>query len=86
MAKRFVYFYFMKRNPQEIRECVPKHVEYWKTAALPGYMGGPFGDRSGGMISFQANEKAEVEKIVDKDPFVIEELVEQKWIKEWALE
>jgi len=76
----------MKRNPQEIRECVPKHVEYWKTAALPGYMGGPFGDRSGGMISFQANEKAEVEKIVDKDPFVIEELVEQKWIKEWALE
>jgi len=86
MAKRFVYFYFTKRKIEELQACVPKHMDYWKKAALPGYMGGPFSDRTGGMISFEADEMEKVEEIVEKDPFNTEELVEYKWIKEWVLE
>ena len=86
MAKRFVYFYFTKRKIEELTALAPKHVEYWKQAALPGYMGGPFSDRTGGMISFEAEDLDKAEAIVDGDPFVIEELVEFKWIKEWVLE
>ena len=86
MAKRFVYFYFTKRKIEELAAVAPMHVEYWKQAALPGYMGGPFSDRTGGMISFEAEDLDKVEEIVDKDPFNIEQLVEYKWMKEWVLE
>jgi uncharacterized protein YciI len=86
MKKRFVYFYFMKSFPDEIKEAAPSHVGYWKNCNLPGYMGGPFADRSGGLISFVAANLEEAANIVMNDPFVLENLLEDKWIKEWVAE
>ncbi len=84
--KRFVYFYFMKNEPDKIRQVAPAHVNYWHSAQLPGYLGGPFADRTGGLISFEAVTLEDATEIVEKDPFTINDLIGDLWIKEWALE
>ena len=86
MTNRFTYFYFMKKTPGKIQSVVPLHVEYWKGRNLQGYMGGPFADRSGGLITFEAESMAEAAGIILNDPFVLEDLLEDKWIKEWLVE
>ena len=85
-GKRFVYFYFNRNEPEKIRQVVPAHVGYWKSANVKGYMGGPFGDRTGGLISFVAPSLQDATEIILQDPFIREDLVEQKWINEWLLE
>ena len=82
----FVFFYFNRNEPEKIRQVVPAHVGYWKTANLKEYMGGPFGDRTGGLISFVAPNLQEAMEIILQDPFILEDLIEQKWIKEWIPE
>jgi uncharacterized protein YciI len=86
MEKRFVFFYFMKQEPAKIQAMVPMHVAYWKDLALKGYMGGPFTDHSGGMVSFMAENIEEAQEMADDDPFVQEDLLETKWLKEWKVE
>ncbi len=86
MKKQFVYFYFMKKEPEKIRSVVPLHIEYWKKCNLGGYMGGPFADRSGGLITFEAESIEEATRIITSDPFVTKDLLEDKWIKEWIVE
>ena len=49
------------------------------------YLGGPFEDRTGGLITFDANDTA-AEGAVLEDPFVREDLVEARWLKQWTLE
>ena len=84
--QRFVYFYFNRNEPEKIRQVVPAHIEYWKTANIQGYMGGPFADRTGGLISFVASNAEEAAEVIQNDPFVLEDLIDQKLIKEWVLE
>ncbi len=84
--RRFIYFYFHRNESEKIRQVVPAHVQYWKTANLKGYVGGQFGDRTGGLISFVASSLDEATEIVLQDPFVLEDLLVEKWIKEWILE
>ena len=61
-------------------------MQYWKTAKLKGYMGGPFGDRKGGLISFVASDLEAAMEIILQDPFIREDLIEEKWVKEWIPE
>jgi uncharacterized protein YciI len=84
--RRFIYFYLNRNEPEKIREVVPAHIRYWKTADLKSYSGGPFADRSGGLISFAAQSLEEATEIILQDPFLQENLIEQKWIKEWIPE
>ncbi len=84
--RRFIYFYFNRNEPEKIREVVPAHVQYWRTADLKSYSGGPFADHSGGLISFAAQTLEEATEIIRGDPFIQEDLIEQKWIKEWMPE
>ena len=83
---RFLYFYFNRNEPDKIRQVVPAHVQYWQAANLKGYVGGPLADRTGGLISFVAASLEEATAIIERDPFVLEDLIEQKWIKEWIVE
>jgi uncharacterized protein YciI len=85
-VRRFVYFYFNRNAPEKIRQVVPAHVQYWKAANLKDYMGGPFSDRTGGLISFVAPSLQEATKIIQQDPFILEDLIAEKWIKEWVVE
>jgi uncharacterized protein YciI len=84
--KRFLYFYLMRNTPEAIRQMVPRHIQYWQSCDLPDYVGGPFADRTGGLITFAAASLDDAEQIITDDPFVREQLIEQRWIKEWLIE
>jgi uncharacterized protein YciI len=84
--RRFIYFYFNRNEPEKVRQIVPAHVQYWKTANLKGYMGGPFSDRTGGLISFAASSLEAATQMILQDPFILEDLIAEKWIKEWMVE
>ncbi len=90
MSKQYVFFYLMKKDMKksvnEIKEIVQEHIKYWKDNRLENYSGGPFSDRSGGMILFNADSVNTAEKLAMNDPFVKNELLEIKWIKEWSKE
>ncbi len=90
MTKQYVFFYMMKedmkKDVNEIKENVQEHIKYWKSNKLENYSGGPFSDRSGGMILFDTDSINTAEKLAMNDPFVINEMIEIKWIKEWDKE
>jgi uncharacterized protein YciI len=86
VSKRFLYVYFMKDATDRIRAAAPRHAVYWKERALPNYLGGPFADRSGGLITFETDSDAEAERLVTNDPFLREGLLERHWVKRWVLD
>ena len=51
---RCSYIYFMADNPDRVAAVAPEHAAYWRALALREYLGGPFADRSGGLISFES--------------------------------
>jgi uncharacterized protein YciI len=81
---RFAYFYFNRNAPDRIGPVVPGHVQYWHSANLADYQGGPFADHSGGLIMFGAPSLEAANAVVEQDPFVQADLIEQRWIKEWV--
>jgi uncharacterized protein YciI len=85
-AMRFSYVYFMKEEPGRVEAVAPEHAAYWRGLELRDYLGGPFADRSGGLISFETDSRDEAEQLVAHDPFVREGLVERGWVKEWKVE
>ncbi len=62
----------------------PRHASYWRDLGLAHYRGGPFEDRTGGLITFDADDAAQAQRAVREDPFVLEGLVEARWLKEWT--
>ena len=80
---RFAYVYFMKPEPDRVRAIAPHHAAYWQQLALRDYRGGPFADRSGGLITFDAESPERAEELVSRDPFLRERLLERHSIKEW---
>jgi hypothetical protein len=81
---KFAFFYFMVQESESIADAVPRHVRYWVTHRPPGYRGGPFADRSGGLIVFEASSLASADELVQNDPFVKEGLLARSWLKEWS--
>jgi uncharacterized protein YciI len=83
---RFLFFYLMNDNPDRIREVAPRHSAYWHDLALPGYLGGPFADRSGGLITFEGDTAGQAEQLVADDPFLQEGLLNSWWLEQWLPE
>ena len=86
MSKKYAYFYLMKKEPEKIEKIIPQHIEYWQILNIDGYLGGPFADRSGGLITFTSDNIDQAMEIVKKDPFYREDLLAYRWIKEWLVE
>ena len=80
---RFVYCYSMKEDPDAAREAAPKHAAYWHELRLPEYVGGPFADRSGGLISFEAPVDGSARQLISDDPFQRAGLINDWWRKVW---
>ena len=80
----FAYFYLMKADPDRVRAVAPRHASYWQELQLAHYRGGPFADRSGGLITFDADDTAQAQRAVRADPFALEGLVDAQWLKEWT--
>jgi uncharacterized protein YciI len=53
------------------------------SGSVKGERGGPFGDRSGGLITFVVDEPIQAEVAIAGDPFVREGLLEHYWLKPW---
>ena len=51
---RILYFYLMSDALDRVRAVAPGHAAYWRDLGLGHYLGGPFADRSGGLITFEA--------------------------------
>lgn len=83
---RIAYLYWMKDEPGSIRAVAPQHAAYWGDGALPEYLGGPFCDRSGGLIIFETPSLEQAEGIIAADPFVREKLLETSVVKQWMPE
>lgn len=83
---RVLYLYFMKAEPDRVRQIASEHASYWRGLALSEFMGGPFGDRSGGLITFEARSEEDAWALVAGDPFVRTGLVADRWLKEWQVE
>jgi uncharacterized protein YciI len=83
---RITYLYWMKDDPDRVRTVAPEHAAYWRNLGLPGYVGGPFADRSGGLITFDAVSLEQAAGIIAADPFVQEELLESSVVKQWMPE
>jgi uncharacterized protein YciI len=83
MSKQYAYFYFMKNEPERIGEIISDHVKYWEDSKVENYSGGPFGDRSGGLILFEAEDIERATSLAFNDPFVSHDVIENKWLKEW---
>lgn len=84
--KTFIFFYFMKKEPEKIQNIVPSHVDFWERKKLDHYQGGPFSDRSGGLITFSSENLAKANDIINHDPFIINDVIDKKWVKEWMPE
>jgi uncharacterized protein YciI len=76
----------MKREPGKIQNIIPSHVEYWKSKKLDKYQGGPFSDRTGGLITFAAENLEKANDLIENDPFITNDVIDKKWIKEWLPE
>jgi uncharacterized protein YciI len=83
---RIGYLYFMTDEPHRVRSVAPQHAAYWRALALPNYVGGPFADRSGGLITFEIDSVQAAQQLIDSDPFYREDLLTSHWLKEWLIE
>jgi uncharacterized protein YciI len=83
---RVVHIYTMKAEPERVRAVAPKHSAYWRQLGVRGYQGGPFQDRSGGLVTFESNSRQEAERLIRADPFVQEDLLESSWVKQWLVD
>jgi len=86
MLKQYAFFYLMKNDPEKIRNIIPAHIKYWKDSVPINYSGGPFSDKSGGLILFEADNIKAATELAMNDPFIVREAIETKWIKEWIRE
>ena len=83
---RVVYCYMMREEPDRVRAVAPQHAAYWRGLDGRGYIGGPFADRSGGLITFEIDSNEEARRLIAADPFVQQDLLEASWMKEWITE
>jgi uncharacterized protein YciI len=83
---RCSYIHFMRDSPERVAAVAAEHAAYWRGLALREYLGGPFGDRSGGLISFETDSQDDAARLVADDRFVREGLVDCSWVKQWRVE
>jgi uncharacterized protein YciI len=83
---RFAYLQVMRDAPDRVRAAAPEHAAYWRGLDLPSYLGGPFADRSGGLIAFDAGPGDEAERLAADDPFRRDGLIERWWLRGWEVE
>jgi hypothetical protein len=82
---KIAYVYWMK-DDDRVRTIVAEYAVYWRGLEMPGYEGGPFADRSGGPIKFQADSVEAAQSVIAADPFVREELLESQVVEQWMPE
>jgi uncharacterized protein YciI len=83
--KSYAYFYTMSDDANRIRELAPAHVAYWHELSPDNYQGGPFSDKSGGIITFEAENDRIADCYVINDPFYAGNVFSESKLKEWII-
>lgn len=78
----WAYIYFMKNEAARVRDVAPRHAQYWRDTAAADHAG-PFSDRSGGLIIFDAADEDAAGEMIADDPFQREALLEQWLLRAW---
>ena len=74
----------MQDDRDRVAATVAGHVRHWMQLGLPDYVGGPFADRTGGLITGMTYDNQQAQRAVDADPFVREGLLKAHWLKQWS--
>jgi uncharacterized protein YciI len=82
---KIAYVYLMRDDPT-VAEIAPDHAAYWDSLELDGYAGGPFEDRTGGLIVFACDSLEHARWHVEGDPFVGHNLLTASWLKQWSVQ
>jgi uncharacterized protein YciI len=83
MSRGFAYFYFLTGDTAHVARVARSHGRYWHSLHLLQFRGGPFSDRSGGLITFAARDEAEAARAIAGDPFIREGVIGQHWLRPW---
>jgi uncharacterized protein YciI len=83
VSAQYAYFYLMRSDGAGVSEAVPEHVAHWRGLDLDDYVGGPFEDRTGGLITFRAEGTDRAEQAVATDPFIQRGVIQRYWLKCW---
>jgi uncharacterized protein YciI len=83
--KRFIYFYKLKPEPEQVRTVATKHVSYWEGLEGREVRGGTFDKLTGGLMCFDAKDRKEARAIVEEDPFFLHDLFLEFNILEWSV-
>lgn len=88
MAKTFAITY--SYTPDKARQDAtrPAHLEHLRRLVDDGTLlaTGPWGpdDDRGGLLLFRADDRADIQAIVDRDPFMTQGVVATSDIREWV--
>jgi hypothetical protein len=79
---RVAYLYLMRDRPDQVNPAAPARATYCRELAPPGYLGGPFADRSGGLITVDVDSWKTAEQLVGNDSLHHTDLLDGRWLKE----
>jgi hypothetical protein len=68
MSAQCAYFYFMRNDADRVGATAPHHAAHWRELGMDDYAGGPFEDRSGGLITFRAESDDQADSAVALTP------------------
>lgn len=81
--KTYIFMYFLVDDVQKIKNTIGPHVKYWKNEEFNYYRGGPFSDKTGGLIIFTSKSYEEATEIINNDPFIKGDTLKEYLLKEW---
>ncbi|MGH8073321.1 MAG: YciI family protein [Lysobacter sp.] len=88
MTKTFAIMYFYTPDKARQDATRPAHLEHLRRLVDDGTLvaAGPWGpdDGRGGLLVFRANDRAAIQAIVDRDPFITQSVVATSDIREWV--
>jgi uncharacterized protein YciI len=88
MAKTFAIMYFYTSDTALQDATRPAHLEHLRRLVDDGTLvaSGPWGpdDARGGLLVFRASDRAAIQAIVDRDPFMTQGVVASSDIREWV--
>lgn len=89
MATFAVTYAYSDTTASSRDEHRPRHVEFLKAQFDGGRLvrSGPFGpeDAPGALLIIKGDSKADVEDLMDQDPFFINNLIEVRNIRQWNI-
>lgn len=70
---------------EKLAEVRPRHREFLQDLAAQGRVAvaGPFGDGTGGLVLYQADDEAALTALIDQDPYHLEGVIAERTVREF---